>query len=70
MNSKYTTTNLLLFTLEKCSDYNCKSRPSFAWRIQSHNLFFCHPRWGCWQFTRLSAFLQWVGTNWEALFPR
>lgn len=66
MNSKYSTTNLLFFTLERCDNYNSDDlRPSPAWRVRSHPLFGWYPIWGPFQFTRLSAILVWLGGVWE-----
>lgn len=66
MNTKYQQTNLLLFTLERCDNYNSDLPIARkAWRVQSRNLFGWHPCWGPFQFTRLSAVLVWVGKVWE-----
>lgn len=72
MNMFYRQTNLGLFTLERCDDYN-QSRPeSFGtkpyWRVQSHNIFGWHPCWGPFQKTRTSAILSWLGYVWEEFF--
>lgn len=67
MNSLYSQTNLGLFTLERCDDYNSKFVCLPAWRVQSHKIFGWYPVWGCWQFTRLSAILNWLAHVWEDL---
>lgn len=67
MNSRYSTTNLGLFTLERCDNYNCDKWPSVAWRVQSHKILKWHPCGGPFQFTRISAVLSWLGQVWEDL---
>lgn len=67
MNSKYSTINFGLFTLERCHNYNCVRSNLSAWRIQSHKLLGWYPVWGPWQFTRLSALFAWFAEVWEGI---
>lgn len=67
MNSKYSTTNLLLFTLERCDNFNSNKVPSIAWRVQSRKILGWHPVWGPFQFSRIGAILVWLAYVWEDL---
>lgn len=67
MNSKYSETNLGLFTLQRCDNFNCDKRPSVAWRVLTHSIFGWHPCQGPFHFSRLGAILVWLAYVWEDL---
>jgi hypothetical protein len=70
MNSNYHRTNLLLFTLERCDNWNCDTQRSTAWRVVSHKILGFHPVWGPFYFTRVSAILSWLAHVWEQIVGR